>query len=494
MVLFLKKNFYRLIILFLSFFIAYLSLWIKKTFGIQVNYIELIYSGHLALSTITTSDKSYLIEFYLRVVNLSIVSALILTFILEKLKKIEFFRIRLINFFLINVNCYLIYGVIFFIVQFKFYELARDYVTAYVNYNNNQGLYEDPYYINYNNPENKKNLILFYYEALENNIEHIAKNTDLDKISNTPLSEFENPIRLIQDIAGKNIYNFKEVPTADFSIAGVISSQCSLPYYPIVSLNIHTMKNEKMFCMSDVLSNFNYEQIFYITVDKKFHGFQIFKENHKYTIHDKIKIVNDLPDIKPNGWGEGVFDNDLLRHAKQEIIKLHKSNKRFNVTLINTDTHAPYVMSPKCGVSDKLKTEDLRAYESYRCSSKYIRKFFDDLNDEGVLENTVVVILGDHLAYDWLSRTHRSHPSRNVFFKINTKKEFTRSKMNNFDVAPTILDEMGFFPEEQDKFGFGISLFNKNKSFNYDEHYNKVMNKKILTNYYLKLLFKDRNI
>ena len=491
---FLKNNIAKLLVLFLAFFIVFLGIWIKKTFGIQVNYIELVYSGHLALSTITTSDKSYIIEFYLRVVNLSIISSLIFTIILEKLQRIKVIKNYFTNILIFNVNSYLIYGIIFFVIQFKFHELARDYVTAYLNFNNNQGLYEDPYLIDYKNPESKKNLILFYYEALENNIENLAKNTDLHKITNIPLSQFENPIKLVQDIKGKNVYDFKEVPTADFSIAGVISSQCSLPYYPIVSLNIHQMKDEKMFCMSDVLSNHDYEQIFYITVEKKFHGFQIFKENHKYKIHDKNIVKNDFPDVDPDGWGDGVFDNDLLRHAKQEIIKLHKSNKRFNVTLINTDTHAPYIMSPKCGVSDELKTEDLRAYESYKCSSKYIRKFFDDLENEGVLENTVVVILGDHLAYDWLSRTHRSHPSRNVFFKINTKKEFTRSKMNNFDVAPTILDEMGFFPEKQDKFGFGVSLFNKNKDFDYDKHYKSVMNKKILTNYYLKLLFKDKNI
>ena len=494
MVLFLKKNIYKFIVLFLSFFFIYFTLWIKKTFGIQVIYIELVYSGHLALSTVTASNKSYLVEFFLRVVNLSIISSLIWILILEKLKKIKFFRSALIRFFILNINCYLIYGIIFFIIQFKFYELARDYLNAYVNYNSNLGLYNDPYFINYNNPHNKKNLILFYYEALENNIENLTNNTNLEKNSNLSLSKFENPIKLIQDMEGKNIYNFKEAPTANFSIAGVISSQCSLPYYPIISLNIHKMKNENMFCMSDVLTDFGYEQIFYITVDKKFHGFRIFKENHHYKIHDKNKIIKDFPDVEPNGWGGGVFDNDLLRHAKQKIIELHKSNKKFNVTLINTDTHPPYIISPKCEIKDKLKTEIYKAYESYKCSSKYIRNFFDDLKNEGVLENTVVVILGDHLAYDSILKTYRNNQNRNVFFKINTKKEFTRSKMNNFDVAPTILDEMGFFPKEQDKFGFGVSLFNKNRNFNYDKHYDKVMNKEVLTNYYLKLLFKDKKI
>ena len=492
MVLFLKENSYKLIILFFSFFFVYLSLWIKRTFGIQVDYIELVYNGHLALSTIVTSDSSYLLGFYLGVINLSVISSLILVTILEKLKNYNFFKIFLIRFFTLNIYCYLLYGIIFFFIQFKFHELTRDYLTAYVNYNNNLGLYDDPYQIKYTDPKDKKNLILLYYESLENSIEYLAKNSNFDKISNLPLSEYENPIKLIQDIEGKNIYNFKEAPTASFSIGGVVSSQCSLPYYPIVSLNIDKMKNEKMFCISDVLSNFNYKQIFYITVPATFHGFNKFKKNHKYVIHDKYKIISDLPDIEPNGWGGGVFDNDMLRHAKQEIISLHKSNKKFNVTLINTDTHPPYKMSPKCNISDELTSEDLRAYESFKCSSKFIRKFFDDLKKEGVLENTVVVIMGDHLAYDHIMKIYRSHPSRNIFFKINTKKKFTRSKMNSFDVAPTILDEMGFFPEEQDKFGFGISLFNKNKNFDYDKHYNSVMNKKILTNYYLKLMFKDR--
>ena len=58
--------------------------------------------------------------------------------------------------------------------------------------------------------------------------------------------------------------------------------------------------------------------------------------------------------------------------------------------------------------------------------------------------------------------------------------------MNHYDVAPTILEELGFLPKDIDKFGFGVSLFNK--KFDYDDHYKTVMNKNILSDYYLKRL------
>ena len=37
---------------------------------------------------------------------------------------------------------------------------------------------------------------------------------------------------------------------------------------------------------------------------------------------------------------------------------------------------------------------------SYRCSSKYINDFFNALEVAGVLEDTVIVITGDHLMAD----------------------------------------------------------------------------------------------
>lgn len=113
------------------------------------------------------------------------------------------------------------------------------------------------------------------------------------------------------------------------------------------------------------------------------------------------------------------------------------------------------------------------------------------LDNEKILDNTVVIVMGDHLAYDMLIKLHREHKSRNIYFKINSSKKFTRDKINHFDIAPTILQEMGFLSSNNTRFGFGISLFNDNSKYNYNDHYKSVMDKNILSDFYLRNILRN---
>ena len=203
-----------------------------------------------------------------------------------------------------------------------------------------------------------------------------------------------------------------------------------------------------------------------------------------------------LKDLKMTGkssnelaWGGGVYDSFLLNHAKQEIIKMHKAGKKFNFTIINTDTHHPYGFSPECIIGD-ISSESLQAHEAYKCSGTIIKKFFDDLDNLGILENTVVVLMGDHLGFRDIFEPLNKRDKRNVYFKINSNKKIKRSKINHFDVAPTILDALDILPTNNKQFGFGVSLFQEENKFDYDEHYNLVMRPDILSNFYLRRLFK----
>ena len=62
--------------------------------------------------------------------------------------------------------------------------------------------------------------------------------------------------------------------------------------------------------------------------------------------------------------------------------------------------------------------------------------------------------------------------------------------MNHYDVVATVLDEMGFLPDDQKHFGFGVSLFEDEDKFNYNEHYDLVMDKDILSAFYMRRLLK----
>ena len=132
----------------------------------------------------------------------------------------------------------------------------------------------------------------------------------------------------------------------------------------------------------------------------------------------------------------------------------------------------------------------MQAHEAYKCSGTIIKKFFNDLDNLGILENTVVVVMGDHLAFRDIFGSLNKRDKRNIYFKINSNKKIKRSKMNHFDVAPTILDALNILPEDNKQFGFGISLFQDENKFNYDKHYNLVMRPDILSNFYLRRLLK----
>ena len=114
---------------------------------------------------------------------------------------------------------------------------------------------------------------------------------DVSKLSNNDKSD---PLEFFNKIKGENIYNFKHGPSTSFSIAGIVASQCSLPFNVVVNSNLNKIPKEKLFCLSDVLARQNYEQIFYLTVDGKFQSTGPFKKKHGYKVNDANVIKKDL--------------------------------------------------------------------------------------------------------------------------------------------------------------------------------------------------------
>ena len=488
---FLTQNTINFLLLFFGFFLIFFIIWVIKVFGKDVYYIEIAYNIYINYDGIKNSPKVYKIDFILYTIYPSIFLSITTIAVRKKIKEIlsfakdkennkykifckNLFENKYLKIFFFNYYIFFIYCLLFFLLQFKFFE----YFEKNAKYEDYPYIYNNPFLVKYKEPKDKKNLILFYVESLEYNVNKLSKNPE------------NNPIKLINEIEGKNIYDFKHAPASSFSIAGVLSSQCSMPFYATVAFNIKDIPKEKLFCLSDVLSKHDYEQIFYISVDKQFQQFDIFKEIHNYKVHDVNIIKEDFKNNKKyhgeSAWGDGVYDDVLLEHAKLEIIKMHKSGKNFNFTIINTDTHHPYGHSPRCSVGN-TSAEIEKIYWAYRCTSGFLKKFFDDLDNAGVLDDTVVVIMGDHTAYGAMVDL-KSRSERDIYFKMNTDKEFKRSKMNHYDVAPTILDEMGFLPDDNKHYGFGVSLFEDQNKFNYDSHYEIVMNKDILSAFYMRRL------
>ena len=489
------KNKYNFLNLYFIFFILFFTLWIKKEFGGHIHYIEIIYNFYINYRVLINSPDIIKYNFFLYVINLSIFFSILSFFILEKLKEKKIFKIKLQNKFLKNtfkiffldIKMYSLYSILFFLVSFKFHYFLLPYVNIFNNFDNdlhykfNNDLYFKTEKINLKSPEKFKNLILIYFESLEYDIENLSNEIN------------ENPLKSLNQLPGKNIYNFKEMASAQISIAGIVASQCSVPFHPTISTNLNSFKLKKLFCLSDVLNQFEYDQYYFMTVNKEFQRTDYFKENHYYKIFDNKEIRKVYSDAK-FGWGEGVHDNIMLDFAKKKILELHENKKRFNIVIKTTDTHPPYQkVSEICKIDNNMAIKK-RSALSFKCISSFVSNFLDDLSLNGVLDGTTVVIMGDHLThpnFDDKSIIKKSKNYRNIYFKMNTSNEYKRKKMNHFDVAPTILDELGFLDDHQKRFGFGVSLFQNSEFFDYNKHYNSVMSEKILNDFYLSKLLKN---
>ncbi len=228
----------------------------------------------------------------------------------------------------------------------------------------------------------------------------------------------------------------------------------------------------KLYTLSDILKDNNYQTLFIQGSDVEFAGTDIFLKTHHF---DKILTTKDINKnygkIKFSQEWWGVSDEDTLNSLKSEILKMNK-DKPFLATMFTIDTH--------CGnpeIPNIIKEFEDNRYNIIRNSSLLIQKFIDWLNEQSFAQDTVVVIVGDHLRMSDLAiektlidifSSNKQIDKRyvyncfinSVYKNENINKERTFSQI---DLFPTILEAIGF-KIEGSKLGLGTSLFSNKKT------------------------------
>ena len=94
----------------------------------------------------------------------------------------------------------------------------------------------------------------------------------------------------------------------------------------------------------------------------------------------------------------GVQDYDLFRFAKVKYMELVNAEKPFNLTLLTIDTHFPKGMPDKRLVGKVNKQINPESHEFSVATLDYLLKdFIDFIYEQPNSDNTVIVLLGDHL-------------------------------------------------------------------------------------------------
>ena len=226
--------------------------------------------------------------------------------------------------------------------------------------------------------------------------------------------------------------------------------------------------------------------------------------------YERFFSKQDFEVTKDNTIGLGLSDKEFFKQAIPKLQKINSENKKWYGTFIMLTNHTPFSDTEKYGdfevnmkevvTKEDGTTEEIihpymegtklgNYFKSYHYADEALGEFINELDEAGLLENTVLVLYGDHDArlpkadynklYNYDKETeellsdddpnYRKYDSyqyelgRKVPFLIWTKdmagtrlnQEIT-NVMGMYDVMPTLGNMFGFY----NKYQLGHDIFN----------------------------------
>lgn len=321
--------------------------------------------------------------------------------------------------------------------------------------------YVDPYSVQLDFPETKRNLIYIFLESMEV--------TFSDTQAGGPIQS--DYIEELTELARENI-NFSNdsgvggalsYTGTTWTAAAMVTQTSGMIVQVPLTAETYGGENEYMpglVSIGEVLANAGYNQTLLVGSDAAFAGRDsYFAEHGNYHIVDtnSLKADGRLPEDYDEWWG--YEDEKLFQFAKEEITELAKSDKPFNFTMLTCDTHFPD------GYVCRLCQQDYE--EQYpnvlRCSARQVKSFIEWIQAQDFYKNTTIVLCGDHLTMDpnFLKDVNKEYIRTiyNCFINAPTDPVNEKNRQfGTFDMFPTTLASIGV-AIEGDRLGLGTNLF-----------------------------------
>lgn len=313
-----------------------------------------------------------------------------------------------------------------------------------------------------NQPEGKQqNLVVIYLESIE------------DAFSDDSLFE-KNMLEPIQEATEgwSTIPNLAQYEGGGWTMSGIVSTQCGVPLRTSAStadpneLNLlgagDTVLDSYLsgaVCLSDVLADRGYRNVYLGGADARFAGKGEFLRTHGYEDVRDLETWIDQGETEINpSWG--LSDRRLFELAADAVTELHDAGEPFNLTMLTLDSHeAPYVYD-YCEVDTETEMTSITF-----CSMEQAAAFVDYMDEQGYLEDTAVVIMGDHAKFvapqnnfsEELSSLD-SHTIFNRYWLPGGNLGEARDGIDQMSMFPTLLDIAGVSVPDQ-RAGMGVSAF-----------------------------------
>ena len=422
-----KKNYILYIISFISLFVIFFTIYIKKYFNTTIEQLLFSISSSGGASENVLSNGA--IYVFLRVFIVLIILILINIFT----KKVSFKIKRNITVVL------LIFSIIFMCFNFGLF-------TYIGSLNKKTDIYEK-YYVD---PEStsitfneKRNLIYIIVESLESTSYSKEFMPNMDNIASSNIS-FSDGMHMANGTNWTAASMFAQV------------SGVPIKVYPN---NIFRKSNlTGSYTLGEVLEDNGYRNYLLMGSKGSFGNRDVFfKEHGSYEIYDyDYAARTNLIDKDYKVWW-GYEDSKLYAFAKDKLSSL---DEPFNFTMLTADTH--FVD----GYQDKSCNNnfDNKYKNSFSCTDKMLSEFINWIKEQDFYENTTIVIVGDHLVMqEDLYRGVEGRTIYNAF--INTKKEISEENrtFTVMDMYPTTIASIGGVIDG-DRLGLGTNLFSGEKT------------------------------
>ncbi|WP_253904336.1 LTA synthase family protein [Arthrobacter sp. Br18] len=316
--------------------------------------------------------------------------------------------------------------------------------------------------------KHKRNLVLIYLESGEATL---ANDQLFEKDAFAPLKEATKA-----SDGWESVDDFQQYTGGGWTMAGLASTQCGVPLKGVGSSADSGAANDPgddvdtylggLTCLGDVLDEHGYKNVFLGGANASFAAKDTFLSSHGYSEE------KDLSDWRAAGEPEenfrsdwGLSDERLMAHAKDEIDALHaeaeKTGQPFNLSMLTLDTHEPVHLFDYCNVDTQNEVTSV-----FSCSMTQVAGFVDYMKEKGYLDDTAVVIMGDHLKHmsagDAFHEQLDNNDNRTIFNRIwipgEDKNNKPRPRMDQLSMYPTILEAAGLTLEDHEA-GLGVSAY-----------------------------------
>ncbi|WP_053354120.1 LTA synthase family protein [Leucobacter musarum] len=303
-----------------------------------------------------------------------------------------------------------------------------------------------------------RNLIVIYLESMENTF------SDDDLFEKDMLAPVEDVTR-----GWQTIDDYRQYEGGGWTMSGILSTQCGVPLRSASSTADISELNEMdsadgkaapylagATCLGDVLADQGYRNVYLGGADASFAGKGAFLSTHGYDEIDDLNVWKAEGETEVRGdWG--LSDRRLFAQAKDKVDELHAGDQPFNLTMLSLDTHEGPRLYDYC----TRDTDAVMTSITY-CSMQQVAGFVEYLDQQGYLDDTAVVLMGDHQKMIaeggsfWDELKDLDH--RTIFNRIWSPDglRVARDDLDQMSMYPTLLELTGL--EVQDhRAGIGVS-------------------------------------